>query len=339
MAAAMYAAPIWTAATRPDRAASAARGHRQDARSRRLPCAGMRRRGAVARCIQLHRTDDRPPPRTSADVFDGCEIRPATCTGRALQRRTTGAGQDTIGGMHNDNPHLAPRISRITLDGLTKRFGDVLAVQGVSFTTEPGTVAAFLGPNGAGKTTSLRMLLGRVRPRLLRHRSARPPVPRRRRPPCRARSAPRSARGAHHRPPRHHLTARHLPRLGDPAPRRSQAMAMAQRSRSLPARAYLIPWASRTPHPGIDRGRRRDARLVRRPVDGRRADSWRRRPALAGIIGARLSTGRSLERSKRGRTTDHCELKRSRGDPSMLSRPIEAAAGAGPNRQGAAPCA
>ena len=72
--------------------------------------------------------------------------------------------------MHNDNPHLARRISRITLDGLTKRFGDVLAVQGVSFTTEPGTVAALLGPNGAGETTSLRMLLGRVRPRLLRHR-------------------------------------------------------------------------------------------------------------------------------------------------------------------------
>ena len=66
--------------------------------------------------------------------------------------------------MHNDNPHLAPRISRITLDRLTKRFGDVPAVEGVSFTTKPGTITAFLGPNGAGKTTSLRMLLGLVSP-------------------------------------------------------------------------------------------------------------------------------------------------------------------------------
>jgi ABC-2 type transport system ATP-binding protein len=66
--------------------------------------------------------------------------------------------------MHTDTPHPAPRGSRIALDGLTKRFGDVLAVEDVSFTTEPGTITAFLGPNGAGKTTTLRMLLGLVTP-------------------------------------------------------------------------------------------------------------------------------------------------------------------------------
>jgi ABC-2 type transport system ATP-binding protein len=47
---------------------------------------------------------------------------------------------------------------------LTKRYGDVLAVDGVSFALEPGTITGFLGPNGAGKTTTLRLLLGLARP-------------------------------------------------------------------------------------------------------------------------------------------------------------------------------
>jgi ABC-2 type transport system ATP-binding protein len=44
--------------------------------------------------------------------------------------------------------------------GLTKRFGEQLAVDGLSFSIEPGRVTGFLGPNGAGKTTTLRMLVG-----------------------------------------------------------------------------------------------------------------------------------------------------------------------------------
>jgi len=52
----------------------------------------------------------------------------------------------------------------ITIEGLTKRFGDVLAVEDLSFEVDQGTVVGFLGPNGAGKTTTLRMLLGLVTP-------------------------------------------------------------------------------------------------------------------------------------------------------------------------------
>jgi ABC-2 type transport system ATP-binding protein len=52
----------------------------------------------------------------------------------------------------------------ITIQGLTKRFGDVLAVDNLSFEVDQGTVVGFLGPNGAGKTTTLRMLLGLVTP-------------------------------------------------------------------------------------------------------------------------------------------------------------------------------
>src|SRR5256714_15691794 len=53
---------------------------------------------------------------------------------------------------------------RIVVDGLTKHFGKVRAVNDLSFTVEPGTVTGFLGPNGAGKTTTLRCLLGLVSP-------------------------------------------------------------------------------------------------------------------------------------------------------------------------------
>ena len=48
--------------------------------------------------------------------------------------------------------------------GLTKRFGDLTAVNDLSFELEAGSVTGFLGPNGAGKTTTLRMLLGLARP-------------------------------------------------------------------------------------------------------------------------------------------------------------------------------
>jgi ABC-2 type transport system ATP-binding protein len=52
----------------------------------------------------------------------------------------------------------------VAVHGLTKRFGAVRAVDGLSFEVAPGRVTGFLGPNGAGKTTTLRMLLGLVRP-------------------------------------------------------------------------------------------------------------------------------------------------------------------------------
>src|SRR3954468_10350175 len=48
--------------------------------------------------------------------------------------------------------------------GLTKRYGDKVAVDGLSFTVRPGVVTGFLGPNGAGKSTTMRMILGLDRP-------------------------------------------------------------------------------------------------------------------------------------------------------------------------------
>ena len=48
----------------------------------------------------------------------------------------------------------------IEVENLSKRYGDKVAVDGLSFTVQPGVVTGFLGPNGAGKSTTLRMIAG-----------------------------------------------------------------------------------------------------------------------------------------------------------------------------------
>ncbi|WP_019607838.1 ABC transporter ATP-binding protein [Nocardiopsis sp. CNS-639] len=52
----------------------------------------------------------------------------------------------------------------LTVRELTKRYGGRTAVDGLTFTVEPGRVTGFLGPNGAGKSTTMRMMLGLARP-------------------------------------------------------------------------------------------------------------------------------------------------------------------------------
>jgi ABC-2 type transport system ATP-binding protein len=52
----------------------------------------------------------------------------------------------------------------IHVENLVRTFGDVRAVDGVSFGVRAGELFAFLGPNGAGKTTTIRMLTTQLRP-------------------------------------------------------------------------------------------------------------------------------------------------------------------------------
>jgi ABC-2 type transport system ATP-binding protein len=51
-------------------------------------------------------------------------------------------------------------MGAIEVDGLTKRYGDAVAVEDVSFTVDPGQVVGLLGPNGAGKSTIMKILTG-----------------------------------------------------------------------------------------------------------------------------------------------------------------------------------
>jgi ABC-2 type transport system ATP-binding protein len=59
---------------------------------------------------------------------------------------------------------MTPESPAIVTQGLSKKFGDKVAVENLSLTVERGEVFGFLGPNGAGKTTSVKMLLGLITP-------------------------------------------------------------------------------------------------------------------------------------------------------------------------------
>ena len=55
-------------------------------------------------------------------------------------------------------------MNTIEVNGLTRDFDGLRAVDGISFSVEPGEIFGFLGPNGAGKTTTIRMLTGQLLP-------------------------------------------------------------------------------------------------------------------------------------------------------------------------------
>jgi ABC-2 type transport system ATP-binding protein len=88
------------------------------------------------------------------------------------------SGQATIGAVQHESAQAtikqraaatkpgAPESNEsvVTVRGLTKRYGELLAVDGVTFSLRRGSITGFLGPNGAGKTTTLRLLLGLAEP-------------------------------------------------------------------------------------------------------------------------------------------------------------------------------
>jgi ABC-2 type transport system ATP-binding protein len=62
------------------------------------------------------------------------------------------------------SPNISSAAAAIAVEGLTKRYGEVTAVEDLWFTVRPGAVTGFLGPNGAGKTTALKAIVGLARP-------------------------------------------------------------------------------------------------------------------------------------------------------------------------------
>jgi ABC-2 type transport system ATP-binding protein len=63
-----------------------------------------------------------------------------------------------------DGPRGSSTQAAIEASGLSKRYGQTLAVDDLTFSISPATIAGFLGPNGAGKTTTFRMLVGLANP-------------------------------------------------------------------------------------------------------------------------------------------------------------------------------
>jgi ABC-2 type transport system ATP-binding protein len=55
-------------------------------------------------------------------------------------------------------------MSIIVAENLSKRYGSVIAVDGINLSLNEGTITALIGPNGAGKTTTIKMLLGLLKP-------------------------------------------------------------------------------------------------------------------------------------------------------------------------------
>ena len=69
--------------------------------------------------------------------------------------------QDRVSEQSTDGAAGAPRIEA---RGLSKRYGDLIALNDISFQIGKGEVVGFLGPNGAGKTTTMRILTGFIPP-------------------------------------------------------------------------------------------------------------------------------------------------------------------------------
>ena len=74
--------------------------------------------------------------------------------------RETGAGDPVVMTI----THVPPAPAAIAVEGLTKRYGELRAVDDLSFSVRAGAVTGFLGPNGAGKTTALKAIVGIARP-------------------------------------------------------------------------------------------------------------------------------------------------------------------------------
>jgi ABC-2 type transport system ATP-binding protein len=98
-------------------------------------------------------------PAAEPDVVPDAQARDRTgAAATLLYEAPASAGP---AGARRDEPE---RATAIAIEGLAKRYGEAMALDGVTLTVPAGSVFGFLGPNGAGKTTTLRILAGLARP-------------------------------------------------------------------------------------------------------------------------------------------------------------------------------
>ena len=104
------------------------------------------------------------PPGAPGSVLNRAEVRPSgdsqLLPGQlaASPRRMDDEAASQTAGCRERPPSRSP--SMIEIRDLAKRYGDTVAVDGLTFDVKPGWVTGFLGPNGAGKSTTMRLILG-----------------------------------------------------------------------------------------------------------------------------------------------------------------------------------
>ena len=103
----------------------------------------------TSRAAIIPQVDD---PAVTYHLTTDAKTRPQVVAADASRSYRQSAGQI--------DRHATKELTMIEAHGLTKRYGDTLAVDDLSFQIRPGRVTGFLGPNRAGKSTTMRMILG-----------------------------------------------------------------------------------------------------------------------------------------------------------------------------------
>ena len=129
--------------------------------------AAVRTRHAPAFVLERHPFQNRIHPETAAPVPASENVRLADYPFRAVRRlvwRHDIPAPWPAGTASPARPVVAARFPALSLLGLAKRFGDKIAVDGISLDVPAGSFYGVVGPNGAGKTTTLSMATGLLRP-------------------------------------------------------------------------------------------------------------------------------------------------------------------------------
>ena len=121
----------------------------------------------VQRAFAGRQSSDDDPPHEGFVAAHGAAVASESEPGVAA---VSSCGAGAVTPTHGRTPPASASAETVapgpvvSVRSLTKRYGDLVAVEDITFALRAGTITAFLGPNGAGKTTTLRVLLGLAEP-------------------------------------------------------------------------------------------------------------------------------------------------------------------------------